>query len=265
MNQPGDALILIPPERLPSEVMALTNAELHKKTNVHLLTIKKIRAGNEPLKKSSYDSLLQPFAYSVDEIMQSDRFEGPQNPPVRISNEWTVALTLTPVLTAANGLQYRIYQLRHEHKPGRFGRGKRYDIAHLSSRGKTEWLPKLLRHSEVCDRIRHPRIPIHHNYFPASNVKDVWWVVDDWVPGRSLSEILISEDPIENIPRLALQITEGLQALHQSGIVLRDLSPETVWIAESGAILTDFELAKLGEGKPTVSRSWPFSPYRATP
>ena len=174
-----------------------------------------------------------------------------------------MALTLTPVLTAANGLQYRIYQLRHEHTPGRFGRGKRYDIAHLSSRGKAEWLPKLLRHSEVCNRIRHPRIPIYLNYFPASNVREVWWVVDEWVPGRSLSEIIISEDPIANIPRLALQIAEGLLALHQSGMVLRDLSPETVWIAESGVILTDFELAKLGEGKPTVSRSWPFSPYRA--
>ena len=80
MSLPGDALILIPPERLPSEVMALMDAELHKKTELHLKTIRKIRDGIKPVKKSSYVSLLMPFAYSVDEILQADRFEGPQNP-----------------------------------------------------------------------------------------------------------------------------------------------------------------------------------------
>lgn len=263
MNEPGDALILIPPERLPSEVMSLTDAELQKKTELHWKTIRKIRDGIKSVKKSSYVSLLTPFGYSVDEIRQADRFDGPTNPPVRISNEWSLASTLTPVLTAANGLQYRIYQLRHEHTPGQFGRGKRYDISHFTSRAKTEWLPKLVRHSEVCGRIRHPRVPIHHSYFPASNVREVWWVVDEWIPGRSLSEMITTEDPVANIPLVALQIAEGLLALHESDIVLRDLSPEKVWIGKAGVLLTDFELAKLSEGEPTVSKSWPFNPYHA--
>jgi len=45
--------------------------------------------------------------------------------------------------------------------------------------------------------------------------------------------------------RLALQITSALEAAHKHGILHRDLKPANVLVAESGAKLLDFGLAKL--------------------
>ena len=53
--------------------------------------------------------------------------------------------------------------------------------------------------------------------------------------------------------------------MHQSGIIFRELAPARVQIADTDgrAVLTDFELAKLLDGSPTVSSEWPEDPFRA--
>ena len=53
--------------------------------------------------------------------------------------------------------------------------------------------------------------------------------------------------------------------MHASGVVFRELAPRRVLLAEHDgrAILTDFELAKLLDASPTVSKEWPDDPYRA--
>lgn len=62
------------------------------------------------------------------------------------------------------------------------------------------------------------------------------------------------------------EIAIGLKALHNEGIILRELRPTTILLREGTGtvLLTDFELAKLSDGRPTVSRDrWPRNPYRA--
>jgi len=58
---------------------------------------------------------------------------------------------------------------------------------------------------------------------------------------------------------LLLDVASGLQALHNSGVVFRELAPTRVLSgAKDGrAVLTDFELAKLMDGSPSVSSEWP--------
>lgn len=72
--------------------------------------------------------------------------------------------------------------------------------------------------------------------------------------------------PQAELPRLLHQIALGLSALRAVGVVFRELAPSRVLIADDDgrAVLTDFELAKLLEGAPTVSvPCWPDDPYRA--
>ena len=61
------------------------------------------------------------------------------------------------------------------------------------------------------------------------------------------------------------EIAGGLSALHRAQIVMRELAPSRVLLAKSDgrAVLTDFELAKLLAGGPTVSpgEEWPEDPY----
>jgi serine/threonine protein kinase len=276
MNQRGNGMITIPLEKLPQEVLDLLNAmnsghlsyrDGENQTGVHHNTIKKIQSG-EPIRRTGWDSILGRFGYSVDDILRSDRFDTPQKHPYRIGTEWRVEETLSPVKTASNGLQYRLFRLQHEHMPERYGRGKRYDLTHLTATIRKEWQPRLQRHVEVCLKIRHDRLPVHLNYFPATAHHDVWWVVDEWIPGFSLTEIMSKEDPNAKCPPshiadIAAQILNGLRVVHAAGIVLRNLSPDTIWWGERGVTLTEFEMAKLAEGAPTVSKSWPFDPYLA--
>jgi serine/threonine protein kinase len=62
-------------------------------------------------------------------------------------------------------------------------------------------------------------------------------------------------------------IAAGLLALHEAKVVRRELSPRFVTLRKKdlSPVLTDFELAKLLDGAPTVSPAggWPDDPYLA--
>jgi serine/threonine protein kinase len=91
-------------------------------------------------------------------------------------------------------------------------------------------------------------------------------VIDDWVGKHTVGERLEAEPwRAAHLPRLLLDVAQGLAALHAVGIVFRELAPARVLIADQGtrAVLTDFELAKLLDGSPSVSSEWPEDPYRA--
>lgn len=57
----------------------------------------------------------------------------------------------------------------------------------------------------------------------------------------------------------------AIGVLHEHDILCRELSPDTVIVKpDLSAILTEFELAKLLDGSPTVSNKyWKSDPYRA--
>jgi len=177
--------------------------------------------------------------------------------------EWTVAKHVGPWLTASNGLQFRVCDMRHRFVEGRRGRGKWYD---LLGRDYEKWKDHLVRHAEVCERIgTHRNIAQNVSALPGSE-DGSWWVVDRWTDGETLANLLNDGPyPSSRLPRLMSDIAEGMLALHNANIVFRELSPSRVQVIKDDerAILTDFELAKLTDGAPTVSTDWPDDPYQA--
>ena len=182
-------------------------------------------------------------------------------------DEWEIdAEHCTPWITASNGLQLRICRMRHKYVADRRGRGKWYDLFHLPSRERERLHEHLLRHPTVCERIGpHPHIVENLSTAPGAS-GDAWWVIDRWIEGQTLEEILSNGllDPSE-LPRVMTEVVRGLEALHQAQVVFRELAPRRVLIAAGSgrAVLTDFELAKLVGAGPTVSADWPDDPYRA--
>jgi len=182
--------------------------------------------------------------------------------------QWDVIEPIGDIEQTSNGLQYDVWKVRHRHIPDRLGRAKCYDLSQLSDKDRTRLRGRLTRHSEICDRLgAHPNIARNYDALPWEH-DAWWWVIDERVEGEVLATILTGEKlSADRIPNLLLQIAAGLERLHSKEIIRRELSPRFIVVrtADQLAVLTDFELAKLLDGSPTVSpkRAWPDDDYRA--
>jgi len=81
----------------------------------------------------------------------------------------------------------------------------------------------------------------------AGEIDGRHYVAVSYVAGRTLEERIRADGalPLEDLLRLAAEIGAGLDALHEHGLVHRDVKPSNILIAEDGsAALTDFGLAK---------------------
>ncbi len=180
--------------------------------------------------------------------------------------EWIDPKYLTDWITVPNGLQYLVSKRRHRHIADTFARVKCYELRFMTDeeRGRSE--VQLTRHPTVCQKLTpHPRIPINQGAFPDPS-GECWWVIDFWIEGPSLHDVLASERlSVSEVLRIGREMAEGLKLLHDNGIVRRGLNPRHILLRspDRSVVLTDFELAKLLGGAPTVGRDWPSDPYRA--
>jgi serine/threonine protein kinase len=82
------------------------------------------------------------------------------------------------------------------------------------------------------------------------------YIVTELVEGTSLRELLARAPlAVREVFQLGIQMTEGLAAAHQAGIVHRDFKPENVMVTRDGRIkILDFGLALVGvrEGVPAA-------------
>ncbi len=198
----------------------------------------------------------------LDELLrQSDENAQPR---VETIQEWIVDEVLTNWITASNQLQFHICRLKHQHLK-RLARGKRYELRAMSSADQERCRALFLRHAEVCAAIgSHPHIIRNLTTYPAPGA---WWVIEEWVEGETLRERMRAGQVLaDQALRWLLQIADALHALHTAGIIRRELAPQSILIREErgDVVLTEFELAKLLDGSPTVaSDDWPVDPYRA--
>ncbi|WP_369916050.1 serine/threonine-protein kinase [Plantactinospora sp. KBS50] len=113
---------------------------------------------------------------------------------------------------------------------------------------------RTLREARITARLNHPNVVSVHD---VVSVDSTPWIVMEYVPSRSLQDIL-DGGPVS--PRRAAQIGQAvlsaLIAAHRTGVVHRDVKPGNVLIADDGRVLlTDFGLATFDDGRDGITRS----------
>ena len=124
---------------------------------------------------------------------------------------------------------------------------------------------KVLSHTRTSDPHRVERF-IHEARLTASldhaNIVRVYdvgrtpahtYLVAELLEGETLrARIERGPLPVDDVLRIALEISQGLAAAHGAGLVHRDLKPDNIFLTRSGVTkILDFGIAKLAEGEVT--------------
>jgi serine/threonine protein kinase len=96
-------------------------------------------------------------------------------------------------------------------------------------------------------RLGHPNVVRILDVIPA----DEPWIVMEYVPSRSLQEVIDESGPLPpaRVAAIGLAMLDGLLAVRRAGLLHLDIKPGNVLIADDGrAMLTDFGPAVTTEG-----------------
>ena len=91
----------------------------------------------------------------------------------------------------------------------------------------------------------HPNVVRVSDFFVEDGLP---YMVMDYIPGRSLSDIVIPDNPLSEREAVTYteQIGQALQAVHEKGLLHRDVKPQNIMIHQltGEAVLIDFGIAR---------------------
>src|SRR5271156_836058 len=98
------------------------------------------------------------------------------------------------------------------------------------------------REARAISSLNHPNICTLHD---VGHQDGVDFLVMEFLEGETLADRLRKGPlPTEQVLKIGIEICEGLERAHKSGVVHRDLKPANVMLTKTGAKLMDFGLAK---------------------
>jgi serine/threonine protein kinase/Tol biopolymer transport system component len=112
--------------------------------------------------------------------------------------------------------------------------------SHLSD--KPEAKQRFEREARAISSLNHPNIC---TLYDVGQQDGVDFLVMEFLEGETLADRLMKGPlPPEQVLKYGVEICEGLEKAHRSGVVHRDLKPGNIMLTKTGAKLMDFGLAK---------------------
>lgn len=155
---------------------------------------------------------------------------------------------------------YRVYEAQHTRIESRRARVKRYQATGYTSRQElTEAARRFQRDIDALSQIEnHPNIVRAFDFMADADTDDTYWLLLEWVEGQTVRDRLNAAEPIDFEHQLDIlrPLTSALAACHKHGILHRNITPESVYLADDGAVkLGDFDFARVSSAGRTISKT----------
>src|SRR6266853_3531502 len=116
---------------------------------------------------------------------------------------------------------------------------------------KPEAKERLEREARAISSLSHPNICLLYDVGQQDGVS---FLVMEYLEGETLADRLLKGPlPSEQVLKYGIEICEGLEKAHRSGVVHRDLKPGNIMLTKTGAKLMDFGLAKVSVASPAAT------------
>jgi eukaryotic-like serine/threonine-protein kinase len=107
------------------------------------------------------------------------------------------------------------------------------------------------REARTISSLNHPNICTLHDIGHQNGID---YLVMECLEGETLADRLRRGPlPVEQVLKCGIEICDGLEKAHRSGVVHRDLKPGNIMLTKTGAKLMDFGLAKVLFASPAVA------------
>ncbi|WP_433230677.1 serine/threonine-protein kinase [Actinomadura formosensis] len=105
---------------------------------------------------------------------------------------------------------------------------------------------RLAREVDSMRRVHSPHVA---EILDADVTADQPYIVTQYVPGRTLEEVVEEAGPIygPGLQRLGVGLASALSAIHGAGIVHRDLKPGNVMLVDGDPVVIDFGIAQAAD------------------
>jgi beta-lactam-binding protein with PASTA domain/tRNA A-37 threonylcarbamoyl transferase component Bud32 len=144
-----------------------------------------------------------------------------------------------------------VYRAEDNH----LGREVALKVLHRRFAQDQEFVERFRREASAAAGLQHPNVV---NVFDRGRHDGTYYIAMEYLPGRTLKEIVESEAPLaqERVVDFGLQILHAAGFAHRHGVIHRDFKPHNVIVDEHGhAKVTDFGIARAGTSEMTETGS----------
>src|ERR1700754_3547149 len=117
------------------------------------------------------------------------------------------------------------------------------------------FVERFRREAQAAAGPQHPNVV---SVYDRGQFEDTYYIAMEYLPGRSLKQVIRDEAPLEPVRgiAIAIQILRAARFAHARGVIHRDLKPHNVIVDDSGhAKVTDFGIARAGASDMTETGS----------